>query len=307
MLEIYLPIADLKVNFLILISLGLLTGVLSGMFGVGGGIIAVPVLTFLGISPQIAVATATNQMIAGTITSFSAYSKHNRVDYELGTYLLIGGFIGNVLGFLLLLLLSKFGHVDIVISLGFIILLSIVGYTTIKDAIKGFYYKSKKIERPHKKPLFYKSISKLPFQHKFVSSQYSTSNIIVCGLGIAGGMLVILLGIGGAFVMIPAMLHILKVEEKYATGTMLFQLMFTSITATMIHAVEFHGVDVVLSLILIIGTVIGSVIGSKIGLKIDKENFRIILGIIILILCIRVGYDVVHEPENIYKIVRVLK
>lgn len=307
MIDIYLPIADIRVDLITLLFIGLITGLVSGLFGLGGGIVAVPFLTFLGIAPQIAVASVTNQMTAGTLPSFYTYARHNRVDYFLGGLLLCGGFIGNIVGLIILKILAAFGQVDLVISLGFLILLSFVSYTTIKDAIISLHYKRKKLERPHKKPIFYSAVSKLPLQYKFISSDYKTSAIVIIFLGIIAGILVMLLGIGGAFIIIPAMLHLLKTEEKFTSGTMQFQLVFTSVVATLLHAIAFNGVDILLCFILIIGTVVGSSIGSKIGLKIEKENFRIVLGIVILLICVRVGYDVFFEPKDIYKVVRMLK
>lgn len=302
MIDIYLPIADVKADLLVLIFIGLMTGVLSGLFGLGGGLISVPYLTLIGIPPQVAVATATNQMTAGTLSSCIAYARKNRVDFKLGLTMLSGGLMGNLLGLFVFEHLKNQGDLDTFISLSFFFLLSIIGLKTGYEAIASIYShihnNDEKTATKRHSHLFYI----LPLRMKFKSSEEKASILLPTLIGFIGGFFVLMLGIGGGFIMIPAMLYLLRIDETFLSGTIQFQIIFTSIFSTILHSLTSQNIDIILCIILILGTVVGAQIGAKLGIKFQPKKFRIVLALIILVMAINVGSDFLIEPANIYKI-----
>ncbi len=302
MIDIYLPIADVKADLLVLIFIGLTTGVLSGLFGLGGGLISVPYLTLIGIPPQVAVATATNQMTAGTLSSCIAYARKNRVDFKLGVTMLSGGIIGNLLGLFVFEHLKTQGDLDTFISLSFFFLLSIIGLKTCYEAIVSIYFhiKNNGGSTTTKRHAHWFYI--LPFRIKFKSSEEKVSIVLPALVGLVGGFFVLMLGIGGGFIMIPAMLYLLRVDETFLSGTIQFQIIFTSIFSTILHSLTSQNIDIILCIILILGTVVGAQIGAKLGMKFQPKKFRIVLALIIIVMAINVGSGFLIEPANIYKI-----
>lgn len=302
MIEIYLPIADIKADLLVLIIIGLTTGVLSGIFGLGGGLIAVPCLTLIGIPPQVAVATATNQMTAGTLSSCIAYAKHKRVDFKLGFSMLVGGLFGNLFGIMVFSYLKSTGNLDSVISISFFVLLLSIGLKTGYEAALAIYIHVKKNgeHAPLKKHKHWFYV--MPFRTKFRSIEEKVSVLLPAVIGFIGGFFVLMLGIGGGFVMIPAMLYFLRANESYLSGTIQFQIVFTSIFSTILHAVTFQSMDILLCAVLIFGTVIGAQIGAKIGIKIEPKKFRFLLAMVVLIIAVKMGMGLLLEPDNIYSV-----
>jgi len=302
LLEVYLPIADIKVDLLILIFIGLITGILSGIFGVGGGIISVPYLTLIGVPPQVAVATATNQMTAGTLSSCIAYARKSRVDFRLGATMLTGGLLGNLIALGVFNYLKNHGDLDTFISLSFFVLLTVIGLKTAFEAIIAIYDhitnngEAKKAKRHSH--WFYV----LPFRVKFKSAEEKISILIPILVGLFGGFFVLMLGIGGGFIMIPAMLYLIRIDESFLSGTIQFQIIFTSIFSTLLHSFTSQNMDIILCVILIFGTVVGAQIGAKIGMKIEPKKFRIVLALIILIMAVNIGSELLIAPENFYEI-----
>lgn len=281
MIDIYLPIADLRVDLFFILAIGLATGILSGLFGLGGGLISVPMLTLLGIPPQTAVITATNQMTAGTLSACIAYARRKKVDFKLGLNLLAGGIFGNFLGILTFEYLQKIGKIDSFISISFFILLIIVSTRSILELYKDYLKRQPNYVKPKRTRRYV--ISYLPWQTTYLSIRHEVSILLPLFIGTMGGFLVVMLGIGGGFIMIPAMLFIFKINEQFISGTVQFQVIFTSIIATLLHSFHFQQIDIVLALILIIGTVIGAQIGARIGLKINPKRFKsLLLGIILM-------------------------
>jgi uncharacterized protein len=302
LLDIYLPIADIKVGLHLLIFIGLITGIISGIFGLGGGLISVPFLTLIGISPQVAVATATNQMTAGTISSCIAYAKQKRVDFKLGVTMLIGGLKGNLVGIAVFSYLKESGDLDTFISVSFFFLLSIIGVKTAYEAVISIYNHVTKNGIEHKLPKHKHWFYALPFRIKYSSIEERISVLLPAGIGFVGGFFVLMLGIGGGFIMIPAMLYLLRADESNMSGTIQFQIIFTSIFSTILHALTTQNMDIVLCAILIVGTVIGAQIGARVGMKIQPKKFRFILAFVILTIAMSMGADLFIQPDSLYQI-----
>lgn len=300
--QIYLPIAEVNINIFLLIAIGIAVGVLAGIFGLGGGLILVPILVAIGVPSQVAVATSTNQMTASAFSGFLAYARRKRVDYKLGVLMLAGGVIGSVLGVITFEYFTELGIIDIVISLCFLVILSIVCFTTTKDAIILLYRRFNKLnhtKRYHKK-LFSKF--SLPCQINFISTRQPISVFSPLMIGLVGGFLVALMGIGGSLVMLPAMIYFLGVSEAFTAGTNHLQIIFTTIIATILHSVTDHNLDLILSTVLIIGTSFGVQIGVRMGAKFRPDNYRLLFAMIILVLCINVVYGLVSTPKSLYSV-----
>jgi uncharacterized membrane protein YfcA len=298
-LYLYLPIAEIRINLLLLVGIGLFVGTLAGMFGLGGGIIAVPLLSALQIPPSIAVATATNQMTAASFSGYLAYARRGCVDYKLGAFLIIGGIIGSSLGMLLLKRLIEIGRADFFISLSFMIFLTITCFLTLKEIIATTYYKIKKTTPPKPRPTILAQLT-LPIKTNFVSAKREISIISPILIGIIGGLFVAFMGIGGSLVMIPAMLYVLRVSERFTAGTSHLQIIFTTIICTIMHALTSKNLDIILSFILIVGTVIGAQIGAILAKNIRQDIMRILFATVILLLSASVGYNLITEPDCTY-------
>lgn len=304
--QIYLPIAEVNINVLILVVLGISIGMLAGIFGLGGGVFIVPILIAIGIPSEVAVAISTNQMTASSFSGYLAYSRRGRVDYKLGSLMLVGGVFGTILGVKIFDYLRIIGYIDIFISIGFFILLATIGATTAKDALTLIYYRYyKKMEPPKEHHSIWLKKIVLPMQMEFISARRKISAFSPVIVGFVGGALVAMIGIGGSLVMLPAMLYILRISEAFTAGTSHFQITFTTILATILHSVASHNLDIVVSTILIIGAAFGVQIGARIGSKFHPENYRIFLALMLFMLCLRVGYGLFSTPDSIYIVERV--
>jgi uncharacterized membrane protein YfcA len=299
LLTIYLPIAQVELNILYLILAGVFVGVVSGIFGLGGSIILVPTLTFFGVPMVVAVSTVSNLMTASSFSGYIAYARRNRVDYILATLLLIGGVAGTFLGIIIFNFLSIIGNVDLIISLIFIVILSAVGGVTVWDSVMIIMRKFRPEVSPplaqYKEPWI-----RLPYQINIPSSKASLSIFSPIFLGILGGVLVTLTGIGGSLIMVPAMIYVLKISDAFTTGTTHFQLIFTSIFATILHSISNHSLDVVLALILIVGNVWGVQMGVKFAGKFKPDHYRIVFALIIMGLCVKVMLNLFATPSSLY-------
>lgn len=324
-MSIYLPIAEIPINIFLLMAIGMAGGILAGMFGIGGGFLITPVLIFIGIPPSVAVATSSNQIIASSVTGFMNYWYRKSVDIKMGLYLLIGGFVGSYIGVLIFSALKQLGQIDLAISLIYVFFLGSVGlimaYESGNLLLKG---KLSKIKEINKDIFFnfgmitrtgvlltwlknYLKKIKLPYVVKFPKSELEISVVMPILIGSFAGILVSLMGIGGGFIMIPAMIYLLKMPSNVVVGTSLFQIIFTSSMVTILHAVSTQTVDIVLAFMLILGGVFGAQIGSRIGTNMQPERLRFLLAILILSLCLRLAAGLFFEPAEIYTIERVVK
>src|SRR5690554_2288383 len=268
-MQIYLPIAEVSVNAYLLLGLGGIVGVLSGMFGVGGGFLMTPLLFFIGIPPAVAVATEANQIVASSFSGVLAHLRRKTVDLRMGTVLLIGGLIGAALGVVVFNYLKALGQVDLLVKLCYVVFLGIVGALMFTESLNT-------IRRARKAPVSVKRrqrnwIHALPFKMRFRTSGLYISVIPPILVGISVGILAAIMGVGGGFIMVPAMIYLLGMPTKVVVGTSLFQIIFVTAFTTMLHATTNYTVDVVLAVLLLIGGVIGAQIGARIGVKLKAE------------------------------------
>ena len=301
--NVYLPIAQVPVNVLYLTLISLMVGIISGVFGLGGGIIMLPILTFLGVPTRVSVASIANLITASSFSGYLAYARKKRIDYVLGMLLLAGGVIGVFAGVMLFNYLSYLGKIDMAISIIFIIILSAVSIVTGIDSLFIITHKLSKREiRKHRG--FKVSFLSLPYKITFSSCRGEMSVFSPIILGVFGGILISLTGIGGSLIIVPAMIYILRVSDTFTAGTTHFQLIFTSIIATILHGLSSNSLDIVLSAILILGNVFGVQIGVRFASKFQPDYYRIILSIVVMGLCLKVAHNLFSMPKELYVIER---
>ena len=297
----YLPIAEVSVNILILFGMGGMVGILSGMFGVGGGFLMTPLLIFYGIPPIVAVATEANQIVASSISGAYAHWRRAAVDIKMGTILLMGGVIGSLFGIRLFVLLKNLGQIDLIISLSYVILLGIIGTLTFVEGIRSMIIPNelRTIKKRNRERLW---IYSLPFRTKFKKSGLYISIIPPLVIGFFVGILSSIMGIGGGFIMVPAMIYLLRMPTNVVIGTSLYQIIFVTSLVTILHAYENQTVDIMLALILMTGGVVGAQIGAALGHRLKAEQLRFMLGILILAVCIKILTSLVIEPQDLLTI-----
>jgi uncharacterized membrane protein YfcA len=300
-MHIYLPIAELSASAPWLVLLGALTGIFAGMFGIGGGFILTPMLIFMGISPAVAVATSTNMIVASSFSGFLSHQKKKKVDVQMGGWLVLGGLLGVGLGIWWFAQLKRAGQIDLMISLLYITLLCAVAYITSRESWQ--LWKSHKrgeqetVMRPLRLP---KWIKELPWQVEFASSKVKHSLLLPMAIGVASGILVALLGVGGGFLMIPAMVYILRMPLGFTTGTSLFQIIFITAVSTLLHALTTHSVDIVLAALLLMGSVIGTQWGVRIAAKIPTFILRLMMAFLLACVAMRLAYGLFITPSEIF-------
>ena len=297
---IYLPIAEVSVNAFVLLGLGGLVGVLSGMFGVGGGFLMTPLLFFIGIPPAVAVATEANQIVASSFSGVLAHVKRRNVDFKMGGVLLIGGLIGAAVGVLVFNYLKSLGQVDLLVKLCYVIFLGVVGGLMFIESLRALR-KSKRISasKLRKKRTW---IHALPLKMRFRVSGLYISAIPPVLVGIVVGILAAIMGVGGGFVMVPAMIYLLGMPTKVVVGTSLFQIIFVTAFTTMLHATTNYTVDMVLAVLLLVGGVIGAQFGTIIGAKLKAEQLRILLALMVLLVCAKLAFDLIVQPSELFSL-----
>ena len=296
-MEIYLPIAGLPVNFFILMSLGLVVGFLSGMFGVGGGFLMTPMLMLLGIPPAVAVASEANHILAASFSGFLAHMRRLNVDFLMGLILLTGGIVGSILGVFLLKYLLIIGQEKIFISLSYIIILTFVGVWMLRESLNTLKKINKgKINKLHE----HIWLHGLPFKIKFRKSHLYISIIPPIFIGFVVGVLSSIMGVGGGFILVPAMIYILGMPTQVVIGTSLLQIVFVTSVSTIMHSYINQTVDVVLSSLLLIGAVIGAQIGTRVMVKLKGEQIRFLLAIIIIIVAVVLIGEILVTPKEAF-------
>ncbi|MDE0782357.1 MAG: sulfite exporter TauE/SafE family protein [Planktomarina sp.] len=298
---IYLPIAEVSVNAFILLGLGGLVGVLSGMFGVGGGFLMTPLLFFIGIPPAVAVATEANQIVASSFSGVLAHLKRKNVDFKMGGVLLIGGLIGAGLGVFIFNYLKSMGQVDLLVKLCYVVFLGIVGGLMFIESL-GALLNAKKSNGLIKKRSKRTLIHVLPFKMRFRVSGLYISAIPPVLVGILVGILAAIMGVGGGFIMVPAMIYLLGMPTRVVVGTSLFQIIFVTAFTTMLHATTNFTVDIVLAVLLLVGGVIGAQFGTMIGSKLKAEQLRILLAAMVLLVCGKLAFDLVVQPSELFSL-----
>ena len=296
-MEIYLPIAGLPVNFFILMSLGLVVGFLSGMFGVGGGFLMTPMLMLLGIPPAVAVASEANHILAASFSGFLAHMRRLNVDFLMGFILLTGGIVGSILGVFLLKYLLIIGQEEIFISLSYIFILTFVGVWMLWESLNTLKQINKgKTNKLHE----HIWLHGLPFKIKFRKSHLYISIIPPIFIGFVVGVLSSIMGVGGGFILVPAMIYILGMPTQVVIGTSLLQIVFVTSVSTIMHSYINQTVDVVLSSLLLIGAVIGAQIGTRVMVKLKGEQIRFLLAIIIIIVAVVLIGEIIVTPKEAF-------
>ncbi|MEP5155568.1 sulfite exporter TauE/SafE family protein [Planktotalea sp.] len=299
-MQIYLPIAEVSVNAFLLLGLGGLVGILSGMFGVGGGFLMTPLLFFIGIPPAVAVATEANQIVASSFSGVLAHVKRRSVDFRMGTVLLIGGLAGAALGVLVFNYLRSLGQVDLLVKLCYVLFLGIIGALMFVESLNAIRRSKKPGAVPKRKQRGW--IHALPFKMRFRTSGLYISVIPPLMVGLAVGILAAIMGVGGGFIMVPAMIYLLGMPTKVVVGTSLFQIIFVTAFTTLLHATTNFTVDMVLAVLLLVGGVFGAQIGTRIGTRLKAEQLRILLAVMVLAVCGKLAFDLLLMPTELYSL-----
>jgi len=303
-MDIYLPIAEISVNLFLLLGLGGVVGFLSGVFGVGGGFLMTPLLILLGISPAVAVGTQASQILASSFSGVLAHMRRGNVDVRMGLVLVVGGMLGSVIGIWLFGLLRRLGQIDLSISLAYVFFLGTVGALMLIESVRAWFRMRTRRDTFSKRHR-HLWLHGLPLKIRFHKSRLYISSLMPFGLGVFAGILVAIMGIGGGFLMVPAMIYLLGMPTQMVVGTSLFQISFVTAVTTFLHAANTQTVDVVLALALIVGGVIGAQFGSSAGARLRAEQLRLLLALIVLAVCAKLGYDLIAAPADLYSLTAV--
>ncbi len=301
-MDIYLPIANLSVNALVIILLGGAVGMLSGMFGVGGGFLTTPLLIFYGIPPMVAAASASTQVTGASVSGVFAHMKRGGVDFQMGAVLVVGGMFGTLAGAVIFELLERLGQIDTVISILYVLMLGGIGGLMAKESLQSVQSLRSGKPLPARKRRHHPLVANLPMRWRFYKSGLYISPLAPLILGFITGIMTMLLGVGGGFIMVPAMLYLLGMGAQVVVGTSLFQILFVTMTSTMMHSLTTKAVDIVLAVLLLIGSVIGAQIGAKLAQSMRPEYLRLLLSGIVLLVALRMALGLGWQPDEIYTI-----
>ena len=301
-MDIYLPIAGLSVNILVIILLGGAVGMLSGMFGVGGGFLTTPLLIFYGIPPMVAAASASTQVTGASVSGVFAHMRRGGVDFHMGAVLVAGGFLGTIFGAALFELLEAWGQIDTVINILYTILLGSIGTMMAREAWASVSATRSGQPLPARKRRHHPLVANQPWRWRFYRSGLYISPLAPLILGFVTGILTMLLGVGGGFIMVPAMLYILGMSANVVVGTSLFQILFVTMSSTMVHSLTTKAVDIVLAVFLLIGSVTGAQIGARLAQRMRPDYLRLFLAAIVLIVALRMALGLGWRPDEIYTV-----
>jgi uncharacterized membrane protein YfcA len=300
-MDIYLPIAEMSVNLLVLLGLGGAIGFLSGLFGVGGGFLLTPLLIFLGVSPAVAVGSGATQVLSSSVSAVLSHLRRRAVDRRMGAVLIAGGFVGSSLGVLLFGWLKRQGHVDIVVALSYVLLLGTVGSLMLTESLGSVIRKAR---RPTARRRLHQHywLHGLPLKMRFQESRLYISALVPLTVGAVVGLMTAIMGVGGGFFMLPAMIYLIGMPTAIVVGTSLLQISFVSALTVFLQAYNNQTVDIVLGLLLIAGGVVGAQFGSRAGAYLRGEQLRILLALLVLAVCLKLGWDLVATPEDLYSL-----
>ena len=301
-MDLYLPIANLSVNALVIIGLGGVVGLLSGMFGVGGGFLTTPLLIFYGIPPTVAAASAASQVTGASVSGVVTHIARGTVDFRMGGVLIAGGGVGAGLGVLIFRLLQYLGQIDTVIGILYVLMLGGIGLLMAKESIQALIALKSGKRAPARKRRHHPLVAALPMRWRFYGSGLYISPLAPLLLGMATGILTMLLGVGGGFILVPAMLYLLGMTTQSVVGTSLFQILFVTMATTMMHAMTTKAVDLVLAMLLLIGSVTGAQVGTRLSMTMRPEYLRVLLAAIVLLVAIRMLLGLVWRPDEIFTI-----
>jgi uncharacterized membrane protein YfcA len=301
-MDLYLPVANLSVNALVIVLLGGGVGFLSGMFGVGGGFLTTPLLIFYGIPPTVAAASAATQVTGASVSGVLAHLERDGVDLRMGAVLVAGGLIGSLIGAALFELFTAWGQIDTVISILYVALLGTVGTFMGREAWLSYRAVQAGLPPPARKRRHHPMVANLPMRWRFYRSGLYISPLAPLLLGAAVGVLTMLLGVGGGFIMVPAMLYLLGMGTQVVVGTSLFQILFVTIATTMVHALTTGAVDIVLAALLLLGSVVGAQFGARFAQKARPEYLRLVLAAIVLLVALQMAVGLFIRPDEIYSV-----
>jgi uncharacterized protein len=300
-MQLYLPIAEVSVNIFVLLGLGGVVGLLSGMFGVGGGFLITPLLFFIGIPPAVAVATGANQVVASSVSGVLAQVRRKAVDFRMGMVLLAGGMIGSAAGVWVFAKLAAVGQVDLFVQLSYVLFLGLIGAMMLQESLRTMN-RARRPGAPVRRSHVHTWVHNLPFKVKFRASGLYISVIPPMMVGAVVGFLAAIMGVGGGFIMVPAMIYLLGMPTKVVVGTSLFQIIFVTAFTTLMHAITSQTVDMLLAFVLIIGGVVGAQVGARIGLRLKAEQLRILLSLLVLAVAGKIALDLLLTPDELYSI-----
>ncbi len=298
---IYLPIAEVSMHIGIIIGLGGGVGFLSGLFGVGGGFLMTPLLIFFGIPPAVAVSTEANQIVASSVSGVLAHMRRGNVDFKMGGILMAGGVIGSTLGVALFSFLREIGQIDLVIQLSYVVFLAIIGALMLTESLRTIV-RSRKPGAVRGKLHQHNWLHGLPFKMRFRRSKLYISAILPLSIGAFVGFLAAIMGVGGGFIMVPAMIYLLGMPTSVVVGTSLFQIIFVTANVTLLQSIQTQTVDFILAGLLLFGAVIGAQFGSRAGALLRGEQLRGLLALLVLAVCAKIGYDLVVRPEDLLSV-----
>ena len=301
-MDLYLPIANLSVNALVIIALGGAVGLLSGMFGVGGGFLTTPLLIFYGIPPTVAAASAASQVTGASVSGVYAHLRRDGVDMKMGGVLVAGGVVGSLFGAIIFRALQASGQIDVVIALLYVILLGSIGGLMLREAIASVSASRSGEPRKTTGRRHHPIVAALPLRWRFYRSGLYISPLAPFILGVLTGILTMLLGVGGGFFLVPAMLFVLGMGTQVVVGTSLFQILFVSAAATMVHSLTTKAVDIVLAVLLLLGSVAGAQIGARLAQRAKPEYLRLALALMVLAVAIRMAVGLGWRPDEIYSV-----
>ena len=301
LMYIYLPIAEQPIHALVILGVGAFLGLIMGLVGVGGGFLLTPIMMFLGIPPPVAVASVANQLVAPSVSGVLSHWKRSNVDFKMGTVLLLGGVVGSSIGVLLFNFLGKIGQLDFVIKSSYVIFLTLIGSLMFTESLR-LVLRTRKGKVSRGKLHQHNWLHGLPFKIRFRKSKLYISILLPILIGVVVGILAALMGIGGGFIIVPAMIYLLGMPTSLVIGTSLFQIIFVAANTTILQASQNQTVDIVLALILLIGSVIGVQIGSKFSNLMKGEHLRLFLSFIILLVGFKLILDLVTIPLDIFSI-----
>ncbi|MEK0083597.1 sulfite exporter TauE/SafE family protein [Benzoatithermus flavus] len=300
-MDIYLPVAEMSVNLFWVLGLGGVIGFLSGLFGVGGGFLLTPMLILMGIPPAVAVGSQAAQILASSVSGVLANLRRRAVDFRMGWVLVAGGTIGSAAGVGLFNLLMRLGQIDAFVSIAYVLFLGIVGTLMFAESLSVILHSRR--PTPRRRRLHQHNwMHGLPFKMRFPESRLYISALMPLLVGAFGGLLAAILGIGGGFVMVPAMIYLIGMPTAVVIGTSLFQICFVAAITGFLHAYNNHSVDILLALLLIAGGVVGVQFGSRFGGRLKAEHTRILLALLVLLVCAKLAYDLIVPPRDLYSI-----
>jgi len=302
-MDIYLPIAEVSLDVFLLLGLGAAVGFLSGVFGVGGGFLLTPLLIFIGVPPTVAVASSANQLVGASVSGVLAHWRRGNVDFKMGYVLLVGGLAGSLLGVWIFTLLKRLGQVELTISIGYVLLLGVLGFLMMIESVRALL----RMHRPgaaRRRLHQHTWMHGLPLKARFRRSRLYISALLPIGIGFVVGIFSAILGIGGGFIMVPAMIYMLGMPTGVVPGTSLLQIIFVAANVTLLQAFTNHTVDAVLALVLLTGGVIGAQIGSRFGTHLRGEQLRFLLALMVLAVAAKLAFDMTVRPDDLYSIAR---